>query len=243
MSSGSSTRGREVPALARREVPASAGRDRPASAAREVPASAGAAGPPRRRTQAERRATTRAALLDAALQCLIEEGYANLTTRNVAERAGVSQGTQMHYFPTRALFLAEAVRHVSFKLFDELREQSRLHARSERSRLEALLDHVWEIHAGPVFQATVELWVAARTDPEIRGAMEELARDVTRLIAQAGAELFPDLMARPRAGEVLEMAMATMRGLALLGFTSDAEDVSRRWRRARAHLMALYDEL
>ena len=70
----------------------------------------------RRRTQAERRAATRSALLDAALACLVEEGYANLTTRNVAERAGVSQGTQMHYFPTRARFVAEAVRHVAFKL-------------------------------------------------------------------------------------------------------------------------------
>jgi AcrR family transcriptional regulator len=204
-----------------------------------------AAQPParRRRTQAERRATTRAALLDAALQCLIEEGYANLTTRNVAERAGVSQGTQMHYFPTRARFLAEAVRHVAVKLFDELREQDQLHARSERRRLEALLEHVWEIHTGPVFQATMELWVAARTDPEIRGAMAEVARDVTRLIAQAGVELFPELMAKRRSGELLDMGLATMRGLALLGFTSEAAEVERRWRRARAHLIELYDAL
>jgi AcrR family transcriptional regulator len=182
-------------------------------------------------------------LLDAALQCLIEEGYANLTTRNVAERAGVSQGTQMHYFPTRARFLAEAVRHVAVKLFDELREQDQLHARSERRRLEALLEHVWEIHTGPVFQATMELWVAARTDPEIRGAMAEVARDITRLIAQGGVELFPELMAKRRSGELLDMGLATMRGLALLGFTSEAAEVERRWRRARAHLIELYDAL
>jgi AcrR family transcriptional regulator len=194
-----------------------------------------------RRTQAERRAATRAALLDAALECLIEEGYANLTTRNVAERAGVSQGTQMHYFPTRARFLAEAVRHVAFKLADELREQDTLRARSERRRLEELLDRVWEIHTGPLFQATVELWVAARTDPELRAAMDEVQRDVTRLIARGAAELFPDLMARPNAGEVLELALATMRGLAMLRFTSDEADVERRWRRARAYLLGLYE--
>jgi AcrR family transcriptional regulator len=194
-----------------------------------------------RRTQAERRATTRAALLDAALECLIEEGYANLTTRNVAERAGVSQGTQMHYFPTRVTFLAEAVRHVAFKLAAELREQDALRARSERRRLEELLDRVWEIHTGPVFQATMELWVAARTDPELRVAMDEVQRDVTRLIAREGAELFPELMARPRAGELLEMGLATIRGLALLTFTSDPAGVERRWRRARAYLLSLYE--
>ena len=201
------------------------------------------AAPAGRRTQAERRATTRAALLDAALQCLIEEGYAGLTTRNVAERAGVSQGTQMHYFPTRARFVAEAVRHVAFKLAAELRERDSLHARSDRRRLEALLEHVWEIHKGPVFQATMELWVAARTDREIGTAMDEVARDVTRLIRDGAVEMFPELMARPRAGELLDMSLATMRGFALLRFTGDPADVERRWRRARAHLLELYDRL
>lgn len=195
----------------------------------------------KRRTQAERRAASRAALLDAALQVLIEEGYANLTTRNVAERAGVSQGTQMHYFPTRARFLAEAVRHVAFKLAAEVRERDELRARSERRRLEELLDRVWEIHTGPIFQATMELWVAARTDPELRAEMDEVQRDVTRMVGGLATELLPDLMTRPHAGEVLDLAMATMRGLAVLRFTSDPADVERGWRRARAYLLGLYE--
>jgi AcrR family transcriptional regulator len=197
--------------------------------------------PPRRRTQAERRAASRAALLDAALQVLIEEGYANLTTRNVAERAGVSQGTQMHYFPTRARFLAEAVRHVAFRLAAEVREQDDLRARSERRRLEELLDRVWDIHTGPLFQATMELWVAARTDPELRAEMDEVQQDVTRMVARLAAELLPDLMLQPQAGEALDLGMATMRGLAVLRFTSDPADVERRWRRARAYLLRLYE--
>ncbi len=199
--------------------------------------------PSRRRTQAERRAATRSALLDAALACLVEEGYANLTTRNVAERAGVSQGTQMHYFPTRAVFVAEAVRHVAFKLAGGLREQDALRARSERRRLEELLDHVWEHHRGPLFAATIELWVVARTDPEVRAAMDPVTRDINRMIVSGSAELFPEMMRRPGADELLEMTLATMRGLALLRFTGDADDVDRRWRRARTRLLSLYDKL
>jgi AcrR family transcriptional regulator len=199
--------------------------------------------PRSRRTQAERRAATRAALLDAALDTLIEDGYAGMTTRKVAERAGVSQGTQMHYFPTRARFVADAVRHVAFKLAAELREDHTRHPRSDRGRLELMLDQTWELHTGPVFQATMELWVAARTDPEIREAMDEVARDVTRMIATGAGELFPELMARPRAGEILDMALAIMRGLAMLRFTGDEADVERRWRRARQHLLDLYDGL
>jgi AcrR family transcriptional regulator len=194
-----------------------------------------------RRTQAQRRAATRGALLDAALDCLVQEGYANLTTRSVAQRAGVSQGTQMHYFPSRKAFLAEAVRHVTLKLLAELREQDSLRARSERRRLQELLDHVWEIHTGPVFQATMELWVAGRTDAEIRAAMAEAAPDVNRMILRGAGELLPEVMAKPGAAELLELTLATMRGLALL-HAGDA-DAGRRWRAARARLLVLYGKL
>jgi AcrR family transcriptional regulator len=197
----------------------------------------------RRRTQAERRATTRAALLDAALDCLVEEGYANLTTRNVAERAGVSQGTQMHYFPSRERFLAEVVRHVALRLVEEVREQDRLRARTGRRRVEELLGRVWEIHCGPVYQATLELWVAGRTDPEIAAAIREVARDVDRMVAQAASELCPELMAKPHAVDLLDISLATMRGLSLLHGAGSDGDVERRWRRARAQLIALYDNL
>jgi AcrR family transcriptional regulator len=54
-----------------------------------------------RRTQEERRAATRGALLDATIDCLVEYGYHGVTTSRVAERAGVSRGAQVHYFPTK----------------------------------------------------------------------------------------------------------------------------------------------
>jgi AcrR family transcriptional regulator len=201
-------------------------------------------GMPTRRTQAERRATTRAALLDAAIACLVEDGYASLTTRRVADRAGVSQGTQMHYFPTRALFVADAIRHVTLELTREL--QSRLGEgpiAAEEEHIEQLLDELWRVHTGPIFQATMELWVAARTDEEIRAAMGDVSRDITRLIAKSAVTYFPQTMAKPGAGEALDHALATMRGLALLCFTSDAEDVARRWKSARKDLLALYGAL
>jgi hypothetical protein len=68
-------------------------------------------------------------------------------------------------------------------------------------------------------------------------------RDVARLIREGAAELFPELMARAQAAELLEVSLATMRGLALLRFTGEASDVERRWRRARRHLLGLYGQI
>src|SRR5580765_9050 len=59
-----------------------------------------------------RSVATRAALLDAALDCLVADGYASLTTNEIARRAGVSRGAQLHHFPTKAELLTAAVEHL-----------------------------------------------------------------------------------------------------------------------------------
>jgi AcrR family transcriptional regulator len=53
---------------------------------------------PPRRTQAERRATTRAALLEAAARGLSRSGYGNLVLEQVASEAGYTRGALYHQF-------------------------------------------------------------------------------------------------------------------------------------------------
>jgi len=73
--------------------------------------------PRQRRTQAERSATTRDALLRAARELFAERGYAGAGRELVAERAGVTRGALYHHFPNKeALFRAvvESVEEESF---------------------------------------------------------------------------------------------------------------------------------
>ena len=74
-----------------------------------------------RRSQAERSAATREALLDATIDCLIEEGYASTTTSRVAERAGLSRGAHLHHFQTRNALVAAAVEQLAGRWLGELR--------------------------------------------------------------------------------------------------------------------------
>jgi AcrR family transcriptional regulator len=53
---------------------------------------------PARRSQADRRAETRAALLDAAARGLSRYGYANLNLEDVAAEAGYTRGALYHLF-------------------------------------------------------------------------------------------------------------------------------------------------
>jgi AcrR family transcriptional regulator len=196
-----------------------------------------------RRTQAERRESTRAALLDAAVQCLIEDGYAAVTTRGIAERAGVSQGAQQHYFDDRVDMVVQAVGHLSQRLAEQSREQIRTGQRDERRRMQALLDRMWDIHTGPAFQTSAELWAAARTDLELREPVENLGRDLDRQLAQTFAEVLPTLSNKDAGRTLLDVAMATARGLALRRLPGLETTVDRRWRAAKSLLMDTYDIL
>jgi len=192
-----------------------------------------------RRTQAERRAASRAALLDAAVDCLVNDGYANLTTRRVAERAGVSQGTQMHYFPTKTQFLTEAIRHVAQRLAREALARANLDEPDELARHEAILEELWRIHNGPVFQATLELWIAARTDRALASAMRKLEREVTQLMLDSAGELLPDRHEDASFRVFLDATLALMRGLAMTRAVDGASVVDRRWQAIKPHLLAL----
>jgi AcrR family transcriptional regulator len=193
-----------------------------------------------RRTQEQRSATTRAALLDATIECLVEYGYAGTTLARVAEHAGVSRGAQTHHFPTKAELVAEAVRHVVRQQAAELIERVES-LPAGPGRIDATLAMVWEAHTGPLFQASLELYVAARTNPELRESLLAIERDVDRVIVAGAARAFGEDAASPQFRSALEVALAAMRGLALLAGArgEDRADLARRWSSARRVLPRL----
>ena len=77
-----------------------------------------------RRTQGERSAETRARLLDATVESLIEAGYAHTTTTAVCARAGLSRGAQLHHFPTKSELVIAAVAHLTRRRAKEVREEA-----------------------------------------------------------------------------------------------------------------------
>src|SRR5579885_2239947 len=75
-----------------------------------------------RRTQRERSAAMRSRLLEATIDCLYEVGYSRTTTIEVAARAGVSRGAQLHHFPTKKRLVLVAVRYLLDKRLEEFRD-------------------------------------------------------------------------------------------------------------------------
>jgi AcrR family transcriptional regulator len=163
----------------------------------------------------ERSLATRAALLDAAIECLVDRGYAATTTIETARRAGVSRGAQLHHFPTKAQLLSTAVEH----LFDRRRAEF-LEAFAaidpQADRLDAALELLWSMFQGSAFVAWTELWVAARTDPELAKTVVAVERRFTAETRTLFSELFPDETgADPLLRDIgRDFAFAVMQGVA-----------------------------
>jgi len=191
----------------------------------------------RRRTQAERRAQTREALLAATAQCLVTHGYAKTTTGRIAELAGVSRGAQTLYFRTRAELVGAAVAYLAEQ------RAAVVHARFAQGpvSVEEALDALWEACQGVVFDATLELWVASRTDPDLRENLHRLERAVGRTIMREAETALGDIARRPGFADDLVFAIATIRGLALLRISDggSGRTMNRRWRQTRDRLARL----
>jgi AcrR family transcriptional regulator len=200
-----------------------------------------AANPAPRRSQAERSATTRDALLDATIACLVEDGYANTTTSRVAERAGVSRGAHLHHFQTRQALLAAAMERLAERRGTQLRAAAEKLPEG-RERLEQGLDLLWASYANPLFQAALDLWSHARTDPDLRERLVPVERRLDRQTLEVTRQLFPALAGQRDFDRLIEMAVSTIRGLALLDTLHPGDARNRRqWRYSRARLVELFE--
>ncbi len=189
-----------------------------------------------RRTQAERSAAMRTRLLDATIECLVTYGYAGTTTPRVAERAGVTRGAQIHHFGSKEDLVVAAIEHLAQQRTQAaMREFSRVKASGDP--VSTVLDFLWEAHQGPMFVATVELWIAARTDDVLARHIERVEPVVNSTLISAIAQLVPDHAIRKELRNFVYTAMDALRGILLNSFVDrDSSRARRRWERACEHL-------
>ncbi len=122
--------------------------------------------------QEERSAETRRRLLDATVACLFERGYAGTTTTEIATRAGVSRGAQLHHFPRKDELVVSALEYVfELRLADMSAAIAEPPSGSREHRLAVVIDAMWPMFKGPTFYAWLELVVASRTDPALNDAV------------------------------------------------------------------------
>ncbi|MFC6090897.1 TetR/AcrR family transcriptional regulator [Saccharothrix lopnurensis] len=182
-----------------------------------------------RQRQADRSRETRRKLMEATVDCLVELGWSGTTTTVVAERAGVSRGAQLHHFRTRGELVAAAVEHLGAESVQHLRDR----AREAGSTTVAVVGLIADFYASDLFTAALELWVAARTDPDLRTVVVPLETRLGRETHRLAVELLDADEGEPGVREAVQITLDLVRGLALANQLTDdrrrRERIVRHW--------------
>ncbi|MET0819453.1 MAG: TetR/AcrR family transcriptional regulator [Aeromicrobium sp.] len=177
-----------------------------------------------RTSQGERTRAMRLRLMEATVDSLVELGWSGTTTTVVSQRAGVSRGAQLHHFPSKQALVVAAVEHLT----DRRRDDMRRHAEGlpEHDRIRGVLEILAAQFVSPVFFAALELWVAARTDAELRESVAPLERRIGRETHAYAVELLDVDESRGDNRQLVQATLDLVRGLGLAASLSD--DAARR---------------
>ncbi|RKG93643.1 TetR/AcrR family transcriptional regulator [Corallococcus terminator] len=150
---------------------------------------------PREGTAVHAKGTERVGhILDAAMDVLVQDGYAGLSLRGVAQRAGVSLGNLQYYFPTKQ----DVVRALLARYLEQALQ--RVHARVEggggepAQRLRHAVDAVLEDQDSPqACQFFAELWALAARDAMVADALAVFYAGYRAGVVELLRQLCPDL--------------------------------------------------
>ncbi|MEU1850400.1 TetR/AcrR family transcriptional regulator [Streptomyces sp. NPDC019990] len=173
----------------------------------------------------DRSRATRQRLLEAAVACLAEHGWAGSTVSAVAERAGVSRGAAQHHFPTREDLFTAAVEYVAEERSTALRALFPEDAAEDRHAVVAALV---DLYTGPLFRAALHLWVAATNEDQLRPRVTELESRAGREIHRIAVDLLGADETLPGVRETVQGLLDMARGLGLANLLTD--DTARRER-------------
>ncbi|MGB0919902.1 MAG: TetR/AcrR family transcriptional regulator [Alphaproteobacteria bacterium] len=142
--------------------------------------------------QARKSAQTRVWILEAAIDCLGEVGYAGTTTQLIARRADISRGAMLHHYATKADLIAGVIEYTFFQRMKQLSAQVADLSEAERVEEQAGLELLWQSMQGREYTAYLELLVASRTDKELKAIFAPKARRFDNMWREEILKMFPE---------------------------------------------------
>ncbi|MEM9131738.1 MAG: TetR/AcrR family transcriptional regulator [Actinomycetota bacterium] len=130
---------------------------------------------------------TRQALIDAAGELLVEQGWAQVTSVAVCARAGVTRGAFVHHFDgLPELFAAVLAHH-----YDEI--AATVEAGGEPTSIVEMVERSWAVNREPGFKVVLEAWLAGANDPDLGRMLDPVVATFAKLVApDRWHEVLPD---------------------------------------------------
>jgi AcrR family transcriptional regulator len=108
--------------------------------------------------------STRARVLDAAVACILDEGFYRASSNKIAKRAGVTWGVIQYHFGTREALLV-AVHERGLEELDRCLTDAVIVGDTVEARLESFVDALWSYYRRPEFLAYMQVVLNLSHDP------------------------------------------------------------------------------
>lgn len=164
-------------------------------------------------------------ILDAATALLAEDGYAALSTRRVAARAGMRPGNLQYYFPAKRDMLRALLERYLERSLERLADRMQRGEPTPETRLRQAIEGVFAVQeSAPDCALFREIWALASHDADVAEAMTDFYRQYRAHVAEALRSVNPRL-GKAAAKRLATAIVAMLEGLSVVGQPGDFRDV------------------
>jgi AcrR family transcriptional regulator len=198
--------------------------------------SVGSANAVARRRRSDGEATYRR-VLDSAVGSILEKGYYQASSNEIARRAGVTWGVIQHQFGSREALMLEVLNDRWHRL-QELVATAQISGDTLEDRLAEVLDVLAEHYGKPAHLAQVQILLDLNSNPSTSASTREAVAEHGRQLSRAWRPLFRRALGEAASqDDLVRFAFNTLRGYLTGNLIARSISTSRNDRVERALLV------
>lgn len=163
-------------------------------------------------------------ILDAATELLVEEGYAQFTMRQLAERLGIRLSNLQYYFPSRATLIQKLLERFLDNYMWEISQFSVNRNVTPQQRVIEAIDYLLKDQkqekSCKIFW---ELWALSARNCEVAGVMHHFYRAYIDILTEMLQDLKPEVPVR-NTKQIAVLIVSMIEGLSLMRGFGKEED-------------------
>lgn len=168
-----------------------------------------------RQTQEQRSALTKEKLSKAAFEVIRDVGYAGFRTAAVAKAAGVSQGGQLHHFPTKDDLALAAIQYA----YQQAEQKTALNLRNFAANdepINAVLEDSVDFYFSGAFDVATEVAKAASQHKQLQRDIADLSRRFREFAEHGWLERLVERgWAVAEGRDIIDLSTSLVRGFAI----------------------------
>jgi AcrR family transcriptional regulator len=134
---------------------------------------------------------TRIRILESAIDCLTEKGYAGLSINEAVKRSGVSRGAMHHHFPTRLDLVGALIEYTFYQRMHHFLGDYFAAVQTHEDFVATASELHWKSVQTREYAAYIELAIAARTDEALNAFFLPAARRFDKVWLTEMIRAFP----------------------------------------------------